>query len=191
MGGAEGDSPPSARAISSSGLSLPLDGASHRDVTAYTVTADGLSAEIPSGRVTLKDKSAFAGYSGDPAAPDSVLLRHHGLHVEIIIDRNTLKGSVNLVRHAGAVFGTEQGSRELAARSPRPDLRADPNLPADTRLWAALQDVSGGTWGGCVYDVDAILRVIESGKRALADTLRGTEDERTEAGHQYTPTRKW
>jgi hypothetical protein len=39
-------------------------------------------------------------------------------------------------------------------------------LPADTRLWAALQSISGGTWGGCVYDADAILEVIEAGLRA-------------------------
>ncbi len=38
----------------------------------------------------------------------------------------------------------------------RSDLVADPDLPDDTRLWAALQAVSGGTWGGCVYDVDSI-----------------------------------
>ena len=36
---------------------------------------------------------------------------------------------------------------------------------ADTRLWAALQEVSGGTWGGSVFDVDAILRVIEAGRK--------------------------
>ena len=38
----------------------------------------------------------------------------------------------------------------------------------DTRIWAALQDVSGGAWGGSVYDATAILRVIAAGKRALA-----------------------
>ena len=37
----------------------------------------------------------------------------------------------------------------------------DPNLPADTRLWAALQHVGGGTWGGCVYDVEAIVNKLE------------------------------
>ena len=47
-----------------------------------------------------------------------------------------------------------------------PISRADPGLPDDTRLWAALQDVSGGTWGGCVYDVDAILKVLAAGKKA-------------------------
>ena len=54
------------------------------------------------------------------------------------------------------IFGPEEGARVLASRPPRPDLAADPNLPDDTRLWALLQQVGGGTWGGCVYDVDAI-----------------------------------
>jgi dihydroxyacid dehydratase/phosphogluconate dehydratase len=76
--------------------------------------------------------------------------------VEIVIDRNRLEGSVNLVGAGGERFGAEQGARVLASRAPRPDLAPDPALPADTRLWAALQDVSGGTWGGCVFDVEAI-----------------------------------
>ncbi len=48
-------------------------------------------------------------------------------------------------------------ARILAARGPHPDLHPDANLPDDTRLWAALQHVGGGTWGGCVYDVDKII----------------------------------
>ena len=48
-------------------------------------------------------------------------------------------------------------------RPPRPDLAPDPDLPADTRLWAALQRVGGGTWGGCVYDVDAIVAALQGG----------------------------
>jgi xylonate dehydratase len=78
--------------------------------------------------------------------------------IEIVIDRNTLEGSINLV-------GFDDAS--IAAREPRTDLAPDPQLPADTRLWAALQDVSGGTWGGCVFDVDRILEVLEAGKKAL------------------------
>jgi len=66
---------------------VPLNGASHRDVTGYTVTADGLAALTPAGTVALSDKDAFAGYTGDPGAPDRVLLRHHGLHIELVIDR--------------------------------------------------------------------------------------------------------
>jgi malate synthase len=66
---------------------VPLNGASHRDVTGYTVTRDGLAALTPAGTVMLSDKGTFAGYTGDPAAPERVLLRHHGLHIELVIDR--------------------------------------------------------------------------------------------------------
>jgi len=78
--------------------------------------------------------------------------------VQIIVDRNRLEGSIDLVGHAGTVFGPEEGARVLARRVPRPDLAPDPDLAADTRLWAVLQQVGGGTWGGCVYDVEAIAR---------------------------------
>jgi xylonate dehydratase len=77
--------------------------------------------------------------------------------IEIEIDRNRLEGRVNLIGSGGTVFGAEEGTRLLAARAPRPDLAPDPDLPDDTRLWAALQAAGGGTWGGCVYDVDAIV----------------------------------
>ena len=63
----------------------------------------------------------------------------------------------------GGATAPDEGAAVLAARSPHPDLAPDPDLPDDTRLWAALQDVSGGTWGGCVYDVEKILRVLERG----------------------------
>jgi putative YjhG/YagF family dehydratase len=76
--------------------------------------------------------------------------------VEIVIDRLALTGTINYV-----------GPDDLAAREPHPALRADPRLPEHTRLWAALQAVSGGVWGGAVYDVDAIVRVLEAGRRTL------------------------
>ena len=88
--------------------------------------------------------------------------------VEIVVDRRLLEGSVNLVGANGIVFGAEEGAQTLAARTPRPDLKPDAALPGDTRLWAALQEVSGGAWSGCVYDVDRILRVLEAGLKALA-----------------------
>ena len=80
-----------------------------------------------------------------------------GDRIRIVIDRKQLEGSIDLVGEGDTQFGSEEGARVLARRAPRPDLAPDPNLPADTRLWAALQSVSGGTWGGCVYDVDAII----------------------------------
>jgi putative YjhG/YagF family dehydratase len=76
--------------------------------------------------------------------------------IQIVIDRTTLEGSVNLVGDATGVKDVTWGTAELAKRTPRPDLHADPGLPADTKLWAALQHASGGVWGGCVYDPDAV-----------------------------------
>jgi putative YjhG/YagF family dehydratase len=67
--------------------------------------------------------------------------------IEIVIDRVRLEGSINLVA----------GDAVLAARAPRSDLAPDPALPAETRIWAALQEASGGTWGGCVFDEASIL----------------------------------
>ena len=77
--------------------------------------------------------------------------------IQIIVDRNQLKGSINLVGYDNKMLGIKNGTKLLQERSPRPDLQTDAMLPDDTRLWAALQGVSGGTWGGCVYDVDAII----------------------------------
>ena len=89
--------------------------------------------------------------------------------IEIIIDRGKLEGSVNLVGEAGRVFSAEEGAQVLAARTSRTDLAADRALPDDTRLWAALQDASGGTWGGSVFDVESILKVLAAGKRAIEE----------------------
>jgi hypothetical protein len=86
--------------------------------------------------------------------------------IEITIDRVRLEGSVNLVGAGGRKFGAEEGTRVLAARPLRPDLAPDPQLPADSRLWAALQNASGGTWGGCVFDVAAIERALEGGAKS-------------------------
>ena len=88
--------------------------------------------------------------------------------IEIVIDTRTLDGSLNLIGESGIEAGVEEGSQILERRGPRPDLAADAALPDDTRIWAALQGVSGGAWGGAVYDADAILRVIAAGQRALA-----------------------
>lgn len=76
--------------------------------------------------------------------------------IQIVIDRNKLEGTIDLVGNATGNHGVLWGSAELATRPPREDLAPDAALPADTRLWAALQHASGGVWGGCVYDPDLI-----------------------------------
>ena len=75
--------------------------------------------------------------------------------IEIVIDRNALSGSINLIKTANG--------RSFTTRPPHPDLQTHPQLPDDTRLWAILQQASGGTWQGCIYDVDRIIAVIERG----------------------------
>jgi putative YjhG/YagF family dehydratase len=84
-----------------------------------------------------------------------------GDQIEIVIDRERLTGTVHLVGDAVDQFGAEEGASRLAQRQPRPDLRPHPALPEDTRLWAALVQASGGVWGGCVYDADAIVAKLE------------------------------
>ena len=73
-----------------------------------------------------------------------------GDRIAIVIDRNTLTGTLDYV-----------GPDDLDRRERHPSLQPDPRLPDHTRLWAALQEVSGGTWGGAVYDVDAILAALK------------------------------
>jgi putative YjhG/YagF family dehydratase len=84
-----------------------------------------------------------------------------GDQIEIVIDRERLTGTVDLVGDSAGFFGPEQGGDVLSARSPRPDLAPHPDLPDDTRLWAALVQASGGVWGGCVYDPDRIIEKLE------------------------------
>jgi dihydroxyacid dehydratase/phosphogluconate dehydratase len=76
--------------------------------------------------------------------------------IQIVIDRDRLEGTVDLVGEGSDVRGVEWGNTALALREQRPDLSPDPALPADTKLWALLQHASGGVWGGCVYDAEAI-----------------------------------
>ncbi len=88
--------------------------------------------------------------------------------IEIIIDRVNLLGSVNLVGTAQQEnLSPEAAFAVLQSREPHPDLQPDPHLPADTRLWALLQEASGGTWAGCIYDVERLAAVLRAGLKAL------------------------
>jgi putative YjhG/YagF family dehydratase len=133
---------------------------------------------LPVGKhVAVVTDARFSGVSTGPCighvAPEALAggpigrLRD-GDVVRIVIDCRRLVASLDLVGRDGTEHGAEWGAAELARRPPNPALAPDPRLPADTRLWAALQEIGGGTWGGCVYDVDAILGVLQAGKRALA-----------------------
>lgn len=89
--------------------------------------------------------------------------------IQIVVDCNRLEGSVDLVGYGEDIFGPDAGEKVLAERSPRRDLAADEMLPDDTRLWAALQSVGGGTWGGCVYDANTIIEMLETARATLQE----------------------
>ena len=73
-----------------------LTGGTHADATAYAISAGALSVQQASGdSATLSDPSQFVGYSGNAAAPESVLLCHNGLHIEIQIDANHPVGATD------------------------------------------------------------------------------------------------
>ena len=86
--------------------------------------------------------------------------------IQVIIDPNELEGSLDLIGEGERRFSPEEGAEILANRPSRNDLAPDPRLPEDTRLWAALQNAGGGTWSGCVFDVDRIIETLEKGIQA-------------------------
>jgi len=134
---------------------------------------------LPWGKhITLVTDARFSGVStgacighvGPEALAGGPLGKlREGDIIQVIVDRVNLTGSLDLVGHAGQRYAPQQAEEVLAARAPHPDLAPDPDLPADTRLWAALQNASGGTWGGCVYDVDAIVNFLDTGRAARAN----------------------
>ncbi|HEX2310519.1 MAG TPA: dihydroxy-acid dehydratase, partial [Vicinamibacterales bacterium] len=92
-----------------------------------------------------------------------------GDRIRVVIDRRRLEGSVDLVT-VSASGETIPADAEIAARPPRGDLAPDAALPDDTRLWAALQHASGGTWGGCVYDPDAVVAALTNAERGVRNS---------------------
>jgi len=119
-------------------------------------------AVITDARFSGVSTGACIGHVGPEALANGPVgkLRDGDL-IEIIVDRLNLTGTLNFIGEPttdGGVrrFSTEEGVAILAAREPNAGLAPDPQLPPDTRLWALLQQIGGGTWGGCVYDVDAI-----------------------------------
>ena len=122
----------------------------------YQVTSTLRYASVGKNLAVLTD-ARFSGVSTGPclghASPEALAggplgkLRD-GDPIRIHIDTRKLVGTAEFV-----------GDLEKFLDRPiHPDLAPDPRLPDDTRLWAALQNASGGSWGGCVYDVDEIIK---------------------------------
>lgn len=123
---------------------------------------------LTDGRFSGVSTGACIGHIGPEALAGGAIGRLcDGDLIEVTIDRVNLQGSVNLIGTAGAALTPDEAVLLLQSRPMHPDLQPNPRLPADTRLWAALQGVSGGTWAGCVYDVDRIIAVLNAGIQAL------------------------
>jgi putative YjhG/YagF family dehydratase len=132
----------------------------------YQVT--GAVKQLPHGhRVAILTDARFSGVStgacighvapeGLAGGPIGKLV--DGDRIGITIDPAAATGRVDLIGHGPRELTPAEAATELAGRPSRPDLAADPHLPEDTRLWAALQQASGGTWAGCVYDMTKIGR---------------------------------
>jgi len=132
-------------------------------------------AVVTDGRFSGVSTGACIGHVGPEALAGGPIGKvRDGDIIQIAIDRNRLEGSVDVVGEADTPAekrGPELGSQLLARRTPRTDVRPYPDVPDDTRLWAALQAVSGGTWAGCVFDVEKIIATLNAG-RQVAPGLR-------------------
>ncbi len=116
-------------------------------------------AVVTDARFSGVSTGACIGHVGPEALAGGPIGRlRDGDRIRIEVDRRQLIGSVDLVGDEQQSWSPEQAELVLQQRSAHPGLSPDPELPAETRLWAALQQLGGGTWGGCVYDVEAILR---------------------------------
>jgi len=124
-------------------------------------------ALITDARFSGVSTGACIGHVGPEALAGGPIGKvQEGDIIDIMIDRNRLDGSLHLIGEisdAPEIWSIERGNVLLTNRQPRPDLAPRADLPDATRLWAALQEASGGTWGGCVYDVDRIIELLRIG----------------------------
>ena len=115
-------------------------------------------ALLTDARFSGVSTGACIGHIGPEALAGGPIGRmRDGDIIRISVDRVNLVGQIDMVGDENRRFEAGEGAQILAARPSHPDLQPNPELPDDTRLWAALQNISGGTWGGCVYDVEKIL----------------------------------
>lgn len=125
-------------------------------------------ALITDARFSGVSTGACIGHVGPEALAGGPIGRvREGDLVEIIIDRTNLTGSINLVGENDIYHGASWGTQELENRPTPDNLTPHPQIPDDSRLWAALQSASGGIWGGCVFDTDSIIETLNAGKEAL------------------------
>ena len=124
-------------------------------------------ALVTDGRFSGFSSGACIGHVGPEGLHDGPIGRVQDDDlIEIVIDTQALTGTVDVIGVGGAVLEPEACRALLAGRPQHPGLAPHRRLPDDTRLWAALQRASGGTWAGCVYDVDRIVAQLDGASTA-------------------------
>jgi putative YjhG/YagF family dehydratase len=120
-------------------------------------------ALITDARFSGVSTGACIGHVGPEALAGGPIGRlREGDWIRITIDRVGMAGALDFIGEGTERFTAEEGERRLSLRQPLQTLAPHPRLPDDTRLWAALQQAGGGTWGGCVYDTEAIIKRLQN-----------------------------
>jgi putative YjhG/YagF family dehydratase len=128
-------------------------------------------ALLTDGRFSGFSTGACIGHIGPEALAGGPLGKvRDGDIIEIRLDRRQLSGEIHLIGSGDERWSPEQAANILRMRDTHPMLARHPRLPDDSRLWAALQEASGGTWAGCVFDVDRIIDLLNAGLRAQQQT---------------------
>jgi putative YjhG/YagF family dehydratase len=139
---------------------------------------------LPAGRgIALITDARFSGVSTGPCighvspealegGPIGKLV--DGDRIRIVVDTRNLEASLDLVGHEGEEWTADEAALALEERPVNPAVEPDAELPADTAVWARLQSVSGGLWGGCVYDHEAILEALGAAPQAVSAGSSGS-----------------
>lgn len=132
---------------------------------------------LPTGKdIALITDARFSGVSTGPCighiGPEAleggpIGRVRDGDRIRIYVDTVGLEATLDLIGHGDEEWTPSEADAVLASRELHPGIEPDANLPADTKLWARMQSISGGLWGGCVYDQDAIVAALEAGAAAL------------------------
>jgi putative YjhG/YagF family dehydratase len=122
----------------------------------YQVTS-ALKHVDDGGRIPLVTDGRFSGVSTGPCIGHVTPEASAGGPIGRLRDGDRIRIEIDTVGLTGRVEVLDS----IDGRPPHPGLAArQADLPDDTRLWAALQARSGGSWGGCVHDVDAIVAAL-------------------------------
>jgi xylonate dehydratase len=137
----------------------------------YQITS-ALKHMAGGGRIPLVTDGRFSGVSTGACVGHVSPEAWAGGPIARVRDGDIIRLHIDTIRLEGAVDVISIAAAALAARPIHPDLQPDPRVPADTRLWAALQAASGGSWSGCVYDSERIIELLQRGRRLSGNPVR-------------------